>query len=220
MNLTKGSTLIVKTKGESPPLFITSSNGNTFRHARATNIDLDAEWAKLEEGKQAGASHRIEFSPTSASYVFSGPNGPSPAYGSVEFLGVPGDAVVTKNRVTKIVLGTFKIQAYPAFEHHSVPLKTTWNIPSQLTVNGAEAHDWGYTVEMVIDPTGASITVHENSVAFRSTGNAAVSCLKDTEELVLSSATRPFKTVISKESPSASMLLEARILVRDIIPPQ
>jgi hypothetical protein len=218
MDVTEGSTLIVKTKADSPPLFVTDSSGNTFRHARAMNIDLDAEWAKLEEGKQAGASHRIEFSSTSGSYMFNGPKGPSQAYGLVEFLGVAGDAVVTKNRVTKIVLGRFKVQAYPAFEHHSVPVRTTWNISSGLNVNGAEPHSWGYTVEMVIDPTGASISVHENSVAFRSAGTAAVSCLQDTEELVLSSATRPFKMVISKESPSATALLETRMLVRDIIP--
>ena len=73
---------------------------------------------------------------------------------------------------------------------------------------------------MVIDPTGASISIHENSVALRSTGTAAVSCLQGTEELVLSSATRPFKMAISKESPSASVLLEARILLRDIISSQ
>jgi hypothetical protein len=218
MNLTEGSTLIIKAKAESPLLFITSANGDTVRYPRATNIDLDSEWAKLEEGKQAGASHRIEFSSTSGSCIFNGPNGPSPTYGSIEFLGVPGDAVVTKNRVTKIVLGSFKIQAYPDFEHHSVPVRTFWNVPSRLTVNAAEPHDWGHTVEMVIDPSGASISIHESSVAFRSSGIAALSFLQDTEELVLSSATRPFKMAISKESPSASVILEARVLLRDITP--
>lgn len=219
MNVIEGSTLIVKTRGESPPLFVTSSNGDTFRHARATNTDLDAEWAKLEEGRQAGARHRIEFSSAYGSHVFNGPNGPYPKYGSIEFLGLSGDAMVTKNRVTKIVIGSFKIQAYPAFEHHSVPMKTIWNLSSRLTVDGAQAHDWGYTMEIAIDPTGASITIHDNSVAFRSTGSAAISCLQDTEELVLCSATRPSKMVISKESPSASALLEARVFLRDIIPP-
>jgi hypothetical protein len=218
MNVTEGSTLIVKTKGESPTLFMTSSNGDTFRHARATKTDLDTEWAKLEDGKQAGASHRIEFSSTSGSYVFNGPNGRSPAYGSMEFFGVSGDAVVTKDRVTKIVLGRFKIQAYPAFEHHSEPIRSTWKIPSQLTVNGAEPHDWGYMVDIVIDSTGASINIHENFVAFRSTGILAVSFLQNTEELVLASAARNFRTMISKESPSASVELEARMLLRDIIP--
>jgi hypothetical protein len=220
MNLTKGSTVIVKVKGKTPPLFFTSSNGDTFRCPRTTNIDLDAEWAKLEEGKQAGASHRIEFSSTSGSHEFNGPDGPSSKYGSMEFVGATGDATVTKNRVTKIVLGGFKIKAYPAFEHHPVPMKTSWKIPSRLTVNGAEPHDWGFMVQMVIDPTGVSMSVHENSVAFRSTGVLAVSCLQETEELVLSSASRPFKMAISKESPSASALLEARILLRDFLPSQ
>lgn len=143
LDLTKGSTVLIQVKAESPVLFFTSSNGDTVRYPRAMSVDLDAEWAKLEEGKQAGASHRIEFSSTSGSHVFNGPNGPSPKYGSMDFLGATGDAVITKNRVTKIVLGSFKIQAYPAFEHHSVLLTTTWKIPSRLTVNAAEPHDWG-----------------------------------------------------------------------------
>ena len=60
------------------------------------------------------------------------------------------------------------------------------------------------------------MSVHDNSVAFRSTGAVAIPCLQDTEELVLSSAARPFKMAISKDCPSASGLLEARILIRDI----
>lgn len=224
MNVNEGSTLIVQVAGDSPPLFVTDSNGNTFRtgriHPSAMSTGLDAEWMKLEDGKKAGASHRVEFSSTSYSHVFNGPTGPNLKYGSMEFLGVTGDAVVTKNRVTKIELGSFRIQAYPAFEHLSAALKTGWNIRSRLVLHGAEPHDWGYTVDLVLGPSGASIRIHDNSVAFRSTGVAALSFLEDSEELVLASSTRPFEITISKEQPNASAVVEARLFLRDIVPPE
>jgi hypothetical protein len=55
MNVTKGSTLVVKSRSDAAALFVTDSSGNTFRAvgSRPNAIDQDAEWAKLEECKPA-----------------------------------------------------------------------------------------------------------------------------------------------------------------------
>jgi hypothetical protein len=219
MNILEGSTVVVKSVGDSPLLFVTDSLGNTFRQPQgsfgARAIDEDAEWAKLEEGLFAGPTHLIPFSSTSHSVTFNGPDGSK--YGLMEIVGMKGDAALVKNRVARITLGTVTIHITPAFKHPTQAMRTTWNIRSVPTVNGVQPHSWEYTVDMVLDASGGMISIHRNSVALRSANFASpLPYLTESEELVVASSTRPALMKISEDQPSASACVEARLFLRDI----
>jgi hypothetical protein len=219
MDVTAGNTLVVKIPADSGTLFVTDSGGNTFRTVRKprATIDEDAEWRKLEDGTSAGPSHRIAFSSTSGSYTFNGPNGSK--HGSMEFVGIAGECVVAKNRVTKITLGSVTVRALPAFEHQAQAMKTTWDISSQATIDGIQPHSWGYMVDMVVDASGGQISVSKNSVALRSTDLVLLSSLQRSEELVVVSSMRPPLLRISKDQQQVSGVMEARLFLRDIRQP-
>jgi hypothetical protein len=219
MNVLEGSTLVAKCVGDSPPLFVTDSLGNTFRQLQASfgarAIDEDAEWAKLEEGLVAGPTHLIPFSSTSHSVTFNGPDGSK--YGSMEIVGMEGDAVLAKNRVAKITLGTATVHITPAFKHSTQAIRTTWDIRSVPTINGVQPHSWEYTVDMVLDASGGMISIRRNSVALRSANFASpLPYLTESEELVVASSTRPTLIKISEDQRSVSASLEARLFLRDV----
>jgi hypothetical protein len=219
MNVLEGSTLVVKCSSDSPGLFVTDSNGNTFRELPgpfgAKAIDEDAEWAKLEEGLLAGPTHLIPFSSTSRSVTFNGPD--ASKYGLMEILGMKGDVTLVKNRVAKITLGSAAIYVSPAFKHQQQAMKTNWDIRSVLTIGGVQPHNWVYTADMVLDTSGGVISIQRNMVALRSKNFASpLPCLTQSEELVVVSSTRPAVMKISKDQPSASASIEARLFLRDI----
>jgi hypothetical protein len=222
INVSEGSTLIVKTRADAGCLFVTDSMGNTFkampRPPGAKAIDEDSEWAKLEEGTLAGPARSIAFSSTSHSVMFNGPDGSK--FGLMDIVGVTGNTVVTKNRVSKITLGSVTVCISQAFEHQAAAMKTDWEVLSLPTIDGVRPHEWGYTVDMVLDASGGAISIRHNSVALRSANFAApLSCLTDSEELIVVSSTRPPVVMISKDQPSASAYVEARLFLRDIRPP-
>jgi hypothetical protein len=219
INVLKGSTLVARLVGESPALFVTDSSGNTFREAQrlfgAKAIDEDAAWAKLEEGLLAGPSHTVVFSSTNRSATFNGPDGSK--YGLMEIVGMNGDVVLVKNRVAKITLGSVTVHITPAFKHQAQAMQSTWDVRSVLSINGVEPHNWAYGVDMVLEASGGIISIQRNAVALRSADFAApLSCLTESEELVVVSSTRPAMLKISKDQPSASCSVEARLFLRDI----
>ena len=216
-----GGPLIVKTSGGTGVGFVVDSNGNTFSAAPrpgASAIDQDAEWAKFEEGKIAGPAREIAFSSSSQSVTFDGPD--RSKYGSMEIVGLTGDAVVRKNRVTKITLGTATVHVLPAFKHQPERMRTYWEVLSVLTINGAQPHNWKHTVDMVLDASGGTISIELNSAALRSTKFTSLeSRLTESEELVIASSTSPIEMKVSKDQPSASTSTEARLFLRDIPKP-
>jgi hypothetical protein len=219
MNVSEGSTLVVKCVSDSPALFVTDSGGNTFRRAPrplgAKAIDEDVEWAKLEEGLLAGPSHLIPFSSTCRSVTFDGPDGLK--YGSMEIVGMEGDAVVEKNRVAKITLGIATVRITPAFKHSTQAIRTTCDIRSVLTINGVQPHGWEYTVDMVLDDAGGTVSIQGNSVALRSKNFASpLPGLTESEELIVVSSVRPAVIKIATDQPSACGSIEARLFLRDI----
>jgi hypothetical protein len=187
MNISEGSTLVAKYSGDSPVLFVTDSSGSTFkevpRPAGSKGTDEDAEWAKYEEGSLAGPAHLISFSSTSGSYMFLGPDRSN--YGAMEVIGAKGDTTLAKNRAAKITLGTVTIQISDAFRHQAERMRTTWNVPISLTVDGVQPRDWDYAVVMVLDSAGGTVSIQRNSVALRSANYPSpVPCLSESEELV------------------------------------
>ena len=219
MDVLEGSTLVVKFAGDSPPLFVTDSSGDTYRQAHmpsgAKIVDEDAEWAKLEEGLSTGPALHIPFSSTSHSVTFNGPDGS--IYGVMEIVGVKGETVLTKNRVGKITLGTATINIAPAFRHSAETMRTSWDVRSMLTMNGVEPRGWAYAVSMVLDLSGGTITISRNSVALRSANfPSPLPFLTESEDLVVVSSSCPSVMRISKDQPSASASIEARLFLRDI----
>lgn len=208
-----GRYLMAKVAADLPALCMTDDAGGTYKRTPkqpgASNMDLDAEWARLEDGKTAGPTHRIVFSSTPGSYTFKGPDRSD--YGSMEFVAATGEVIVAKNRVSKITLGNLVVRALPAFQHQPQAMETHWFLQSQLTINGSKPKGWDYTVEMVLRASGALIRLHQNSVALRS-----LSSVRETEELVVASSTNPQEIEISKDDPSASAVIEARLFLRDI----
>ena len=218
----KGSTGLVKVFGDAEPLFVTDDVGNTLTRVPkpfgAKVIDQDAEWAqfetRLEDSAPAGPAHSIAFSSTSDAYAFNGPAGAK--VGVMEIVGSRGDAVVMKNCVTRITLGIVTVRAIPTFEHPAQTMKTHWDIRSLPTIDGAQPHEWRYTVDMLFDAAGATISIRQNAAALRLSNFSSLSCLEDTEELVVVSSMRPAAMSISKDQPYASGCIEARLFLRAI----
>ncbi len=233
MNISKGSTLVVKVAADlvdkvaadfPPPFFfLTDSGGGTFRTAPqphgAKVIDHEAEWAKIEaklrEETLAGPAHKFTFTSTSGSFTFNGPDGSQ--FGVMKIDGMSGEAVVMENRVSKIILGMVTVQAFPTFGHQGEALRTHWDVRSVPTIDGVQPHGWTYTVDMLLDASGGLLSVRQNSVALRSANfSSPLSCLTDTEELVVVSSIRPAIMKLSEDEPSASGYVEARLLLRSI----
>ena len=220
--LSKGSTLVVRSLANSAPLFVTDDVGNTLTQAPkpfgAKVVDEDAEWvqfeARLEHNAPAGPSRSIALSSTSDSYAFNGPSGAK--VGVMEIVGSRGEAIVVKNRVTRITLGIVAARALPTFEHPTQTMKTHWVIRSLPTIDGAQPHGWLYTFDMLLDASGGALSIRKNSVALRSSNFSSLSCLDDTEELVVVSSMRPGIMNISKDQPYASGFIEARLFLRAI----
>jgi|SRR6516164_70516 hypothetical protein len=141
--VSEGSTIIVRVIGDSAPLFVTYDAGNTLtagpRPFGAKVVDQDAEWAEFEAGLErsapAGPARSIAFSSTSTSCAFNGPSGAK--VGLMEILGSKGNAIVMKNRVTRITLGIVTARAFPTFEHSAQTMKTHWDLRSLPTIDGA-----------------------------------------------------------------------------------
>jgi hypothetical protein len=220
MNVSQGSTLVVKTSGGSGIRFVTDSSGNTFKSAPNPSgvqvVEEESEWAKFEEGS-AGSSRRVAYASPSAFYTFNGPNGLT--QGNVEISGVSGEAVIAKNRITKITLGTVQVRGFAVLEQPAEALKTLWEIESQPTIDGAQPHGWGYTVDLMLDASGASLSIRRNSVALRPTDATMMSCVEPSEELIVVSSLRPPVLKISRDRLDTSGVIEARLLLRDIRPP-
>jgi hypothetical protein len=219
MIVSEGSSLIAKYVSDSPALFVIDSSGNTFKegakHPRTNTIDEAADWAKLEEGLLAGTTLHIPFSLTSHSVTINGPDGSK--YAFMEIVGMSGDAVLTKNRVTKITLGTAAIHITPGFTHQAKAINTRCDVHSPLTINGVHPHNWGYIVDVVFDASGGTISIQRSAVALRSTNSPLLQpCVTETEELVVVSSANPGEMKISKDQPSASASIEARLFLRDI----
>jgi hypothetical protein len=218
-NVSEGAALVVKGRSDSGFLFPTDANGNTFRQVPrqgAKLIDLDAWWANLEEGTIAGPAHNISFSSTSHSVTFYGPNGAK--LGLMEITGMSGNATVMKNRVSTIILGTVIVRMFPGFEYPAQPMKTCWDVRSMPTVDGAQPKNWEYTVDMVLGTSGGEISIRQNSVALRSANFATpLSCLTESEELVVLSSTRPAVMQVSRDQTTASASIEAGLFLRDIL---
>jgi hypothetical protein len=219
--LPKDSTLILKALADSWG-FVTDNFGNTLtavpKPFGAKVVDQDAEWAqfeaRLEDSGPAGPARSIAFSSTSDSYAFNGPGGAR--VGVMEIVGSRGDAIVMKNRVTRITLGIVTARAFPTFEHQAQSMKTHWNIRSLPTIDGAQPHGWLYTVDMLLDASGGTLTIRQNSVALRLSNFSSPSCLDDTEELVVVSSMRPAAMSICKDQPYASGCIEVRLILRAI----
>jgi hypothetical protein len=219
--LPKDSTLLIKV-ADPATLFVIDDLGNTLTQVPkpfgAKVVDQDAEWAqfeaKLEDSAPAGPGRSIAFSSTSHSYAFNGPSGAK--VGVMEIVGSKGDAIVMKNHVTRITLGIVTARAFPTFEHPAQTLKTHWNIRSVPTIDGAQPHGWLYTVDMLLDASGGTLTIRQNSVALRLSNCSSLSCLDDTEELVVVSSMRPEAMSISKDQPYASGCIEVRLLLQAI----
>ena len=208
--------------GRSVDAFVTATVGNTLtavpKSFGAKEVDQDAEWAQFEAGLEdtapAGPARSIEFSATSDSYAFNGPSGAK--VGVMEIVGSRGNAVVMKNRVTRITLGNVTVRAFPTFEHPAQTMNTHWAIQSLPTIDGAQPHEWRYTVDMLLDASGGTLSIRKNSVALRAPKCSLLSCLDDTEELVLVSSIHPATIRISKDKPYASGCIEARLFLRSI----
>jgi hypothetical protein len=109
------------------------------------------------------------------------------------------------------------VRALPAFKHQAQPLKTSWYVNSCPTIDGVQPHEWSYTVDMLLDASGAELSIQQNSVALRSVNfPSPLSGVTDSEELILVSSMRPATIKISKDQPSASANIEARLFVREI----
>src|SRR5271163_4055883 len=134
----------------------------------------------------------------------------------MEIVGSSGDAIVMKNRVTRIRLGIVTARAFPTFEYPAQTMKTHWDLRSLPTIDGAQPHEWPYTVDMLIDASGGTLSMRQNAVALRSSNFSSLSCLDDTEELVVVSSMRPAAMRISKDQPYASGCVEARLFIRAI----
>jgi hypothetical protein len=220
--MSEGSTMLVRGFADAPPLFVTDDVGNTLTRMPepfgAKVVDRDAEWAQFEAGLEdsapAGPARCIAFSSTTASYAFNGPSGAK--VGVMEIVGSRGDAIVMKNRVTRITLGIVTVRAFPTFEHPAQTMKTHWDIRSLSTIDGAQPHEWRYTIDMLLDASGGTLSLRQNSVALRSSYFSSLSCLDDTEELVVVSSMRPATMSISKDQPYASGCIEARLFLRAI----
>jgi hypothetical protein len=220
--MSTGSTMLVKCLADSAPLFVTDDVGNTLtavpRPFGAKVVDQEAEWAQfeatLEGSTPAGPTRSIAFSSTSDCYAFNGPDGAK--VGVMEIVGSRGDAIVMKNRVARITLGIVTARAFPTFEHPAQTMKTHWVIRSLPTIDGTQPHEWLYTVDMLLDVSGGTLSIRPNSVALRSSNFSSLSCVDDTEELVVVSSMRPAAMRISKERPYASGCIEARLFLRAI----
>jgi hypothetical protein len=220
-NISKGSTLLVRASADAAPLFLTDDAGNTYtsmpQPVGAKVVDRDPEWAKfeaeLEQRAAAGPARSIAFSSTSDSYAFNGPSGAK--VGVMEIVGSKGDAIVMKNRVTRIRLGIVTVRALPTYEHPAQAMKTHWDVRSLPTIDGAQPPEWRYTVDMLVNGSGGTLSIRQNSVALR-LSNFSLSCLDDTEELVVVSSMRPATMRICKDKPYVSGCVEARLFIRAI----
>lgn len=217
MKLTAGNKLLVKILSESPILFVSDSSGSVFRRAQKP-LDLqvtdeDADWKKFEAELSAGRAQSITFSSTYGSFIFTGPN--RSEYGTIEVLGASGEIVVVKNRVAKITIATVRVHAFQSFQHEVKAVRTTWEIPSQLIINGVQ-RDWGYAVDMVLDASGGAISLLQNAVGLRSSGPIPMSCLEAGEELTIVSSISPSVMNISKDRPDTFGTIVARLFLRDI----
>jgi hypothetical protein len=218
----EGSTLVIRSLADLPPLFVTDDVGNTLMQTPkpfgAKVVDEDAEWAqfeeKLEHSAPAGPARSIAFSSTSDSYAFNGPSGAK--VGVMEIVGSGGEAIVVNNRVTRITLGIVAARASPTFEHPAQNMKTHWVIRSLLTIDGVQPHGWLYTFDMLLDASGGTLSIRKNSVALRLHNFPSLSCIDDTEELVVVSSMRPAIMNISKDQRCASGFIEARLFIRAI----
>jgi hypothetical protein len=221
-NFSKGSTALVKCAADTAPLFLTDDVGDTFRSLPrpfgAKVVDRDAEWSQFEAGLKdsapAGPARSIAFSSTSDAYAFNGPSGAK--VGVMEIVGSSGDAIVMKHRVTRITLGIVTARAFPTFEHPAQTMKTHWDIRSQLTIDGAQPHEWSYTFDMLLDTAGGTLSIRQNSAGLRSSSFSSLSCVDDTEELVVVSLMCPASMRISKDQPYMSGHIEARLFIRAI----
>jgi hypothetical protein len=221
-NFSKGSTVLVKFAADTAPLFLTDDVGNTFRSVPrpfgAKALDQDAEWsqfeARLKDSAPAGPARSIAFSSTSDAYAFNGPSGAK--VGVMEVMGSSGDAIVMKHRVTRITLGIVAAHAFPTFEHPAQTMRTHWDIRSQLTIDGARPHEWSYTFDMLLDAAGGTLSIRQNSAGLRSSSFSSLSCIDDTEELVVVSLICPASMRISKDQPYVSGRIEARLFIRAI----
>jgi hypothetical protein len=220
-NLPKDSIILVKAL-DSGSLFVTDNLGNTLTRVPkpfgAKVTDQDAEWAefeaRLENSEPAGPARCIAFSSTSDSYAFNGPAGAK--VGVMEIVGSKGDAFVMKNRVTRIRLGVVTARVFPTFEHSAQTMKTHWDVRSLPTIDGAQLHEWRYMFDMLLDASGGTLSIRENSVALRLSNFSSLSCLDDTEELVVVSSMHPAIMNISKDERYASGFIEARLFLRAI----
>jgi hypothetical protein len=220
--MSRGSTALLHFRADAAPLFLTDDVGNIYgslpRPYGAKVVDEDAEWAqfeaRLEHSAPAGPARSISFYSTSDSYSFNGPSGAK--VGVMEIVGSRGEAIVVKNRVTRITLATVTARAFPPFEHPAQTMKTHWVIRSLPTIDGAQPHGWQYTFDMLLDASGGALSIRKNSVALRSSNFSSLSCLDDTEELVVVSSMRPAAMHISKDQRHASGFIEARLFLRTI----
>jgi hypothetical protein len=108
MKTSKGATLILNGATDAPALFVDDSAGNTFREMPrlfdANAVSEDKGWARFEHGLSRGSARRITFSSSSRSVVFNGTDGSE--YGAIEIQGMTGEAILVKNRVSRITLGS------------------------------------------------------------------------------------------------------------------
>jgi hypothetical protein len=108
MKTSKGATLILNGATEAPALFVDDSAGNTFREMPrlfdANAVSEDKGWARFEHGLSRGSARRITFSSSSRSVVFNGTDGSE--YGAIEIQAMTGEAILVKNRVSRITLGS------------------------------------------------------------------------------------------------------------------
>jgi hypothetical protein len=220
--ISQGSTIVLRVIGDSPPLFVTDDAGSILtagpKPFGAKVVDEDAGWAEFEAGLEdstpAGPARSIAFSSTSASYAFNGPTGAK--VGVMEIVGSRGNAIVMKNRVARITLGVVTARAFPTFEYQAQSVKTHWDVRSLPTIDGAQLHEWRYTVDMLLGASGGTLSMRKNSVALRASNFSSLSCLDDTEELVVVSSMRPAAIRISKDQPYASGCIDARLFLRAI----
>lgn len=223
MNISEGSTLIVKMRHESSAttLFITDELGNTYT-MMPKPPGLSGEKSPEEEESEYGETHKADKIGEPRIFALSSPTVSAPitaanglSVGSVVIGGMIGNVIVRKNQLTRAVLNTITVQLDAPAKHEGALTSVLLNIPNKPTIDGAQPHNWSYAIDVVLDKV-SSFSVRRMSMAFRSAQyKSPMPILGASEELVMSAPRNRIALKVSPGETTVSANIEARFLLRD-----
>ncbi len=216
MNTLPGSTIIVKARGKSMPLFVTDPGGNTYTRMPGPLLtgeeDREVD-SNTQLGGEIGEPRTIAFlSPTTSAPIIA-PDGSR--LGSITLGGVTGTVTVRKNQLATAALNTITIQMDPSTRYEGEPFSLLLEIPNIPTVDGVQPRSWVYAIDVRVERT-YSFSIRRNSMAFRSTNyKSTMSMIGTSEELKMAAPRNRLLLRVSADNPTASGDIEAGFLMRD-----